>query len=192
MRDHDLRFFVALGAAVALLALLPRPALLALVYDRAAVARGEAWRLLTASFVHVTLRHLAWNLVALAVVAALVGRRLGTLGWSAVTLVAALGAGTGLLLLSPGTGAMAGLSAVLHGLAAAGAWAESLRGDRRAGLALLALVAAKLTWEQAVGPLPWSRGAVGGGVAVDAHLYGASAGLAAGAAAVALRRRHQA
>jgi hypothetical protein len=45
-----------------------------------------------------------------------------------------------------------------------------------AGWAGLALLAAKLAWEQGVGAVPGSSGFIGGHTIVDAHLYGALGG----------------
>ena len=44
---------------------------------------------------------------------------------------------------------------------------------------LVLLLAAKLFWEYMNGPLPGSESMTGGRVIVEAHLYGAMAGLAA-------------
>jgi hypothetical protein len=41
------------------------------------------------------------------------------------------------------------------------------------------LVVAKVIWEQLSGPLPGSEGLAGAAVVVNAHLYGALAGIAA-------------
>jgi hypothetical protein len=74
---------------------------------------------------------------------------------------------------------MAGLSAVVHGLMAAGGVAEVRRGQRLAWLFLAAL-AAKLVLEQLHGSL--AAGFLGGAIAVDAHLYAAVAGALVGLA----------
>lgn len=184
-------FFAALGLASVLcwlpVAAAGRQAALPLVYQRPAVLQGQVWRLLTAHLVNLSGAHLAWNLAALAAIGLLVGPALRAAAWLRVALVIALATGLGLLLLRPGVLAMAGLSALLHGLLAGGALAAAA-GGRRLGFALLVVLTAKLVAEQLAGPLPWSAAAVGGGIAVDAHLYGALGGLAA-AAAELLRRR---
>jgi hypothetical protein len=71
-----------------------------------------------------------------------------------------------------------GLSGVLHGLLVAGLLHGLMTPRRRESAVVLALVFAKLAYEQLAGPLPGSAATAGGAVIVDAHLYGAIAGLA--------------
>lgn len=151
-------------------------------YDRAAIAAGEVWRLLTGHLVHLGPMHLALNAAGLALVAALVGARLPLSAWAAAFLVSALAIGAGLWLGSPGLDWYVGLSGVLHGLLVAGA-VGALRdpAERRLAAAVLIAVAAKLVWEQVAGPLPGTAQAAGGPVIVDAHLYGALGGALAAA-----------
>lgn len=176
-------FFLPLAAASLAASLLPRHLQLALVFDRAAIAAGEVWRLLTSPFVHLGWSHLALDLAALVLVAVAVGPRLSVPAWYGVALATAVGGSLGVLALSPRTPAMAGLSGLGHGLFVAGAVVELRRGSRWAGLLLLALVAAKLAWEQLQGAVPGAGGALGAPVALDAHLYSSLAGLLAGLAA---------
>lgn len=191
-RPHSAAVFVGLGLA-ALLLWLPvaaagRGVAAWWIYQRPGVLRGEVWRLLTGHLVHLSGAHLAWNLAALAAIAVLFAPALRTAAWVRVALASALTAGLGLLWLQPDVLATAGLSALLHGLVAAGALAVAAAGRRGLGIAALALLAVKLLAEQLAGPLPWSSAAVGGGIAVDAHLYGALGGLAAGALELGRRR----
>jgi rhomboid family GlyGly-CTERM serine protease len=183
-------FFVWLAALVVLFAAGGHIATRWLSYQRAPVERGELWRLLTGHLVHADSLHLGWNLVALLVIAAAVGPALEPRGWAAVSLASALAAGVGVHALAPRVDAMLGLSAVLHGQLAAGAW-RAARGGERAAWALLALLVAKLGAER-WGPLPWSVAALGDRVAVEAHLYGSVAGLLVGLLVDLLRKRRQA
>ena len=176
-------FAVLAGVCVACAAAGPR-ALVALAYQRDAILRGQAWRLLTAHVVHLSARHLAWNLAGLALPWLVFARRLGAAAWSAVAVAAGLAASLGMLMLHPEVRAMAGLSAVVHGLMAAGGVAEVRRGRRLAWLFLAAL-AAKLVFEQLGGPV--AAGFLGGTIAVDAHAWAAMAGALA-ALAVRLPR----
>ncbi len=159
-------------------------------YERGAILQGEAWRLLTAHLVHLGPSHLLLNLAGLGLVQLLVGPYLPPRAWWAALLLAGLAVSGGLLLLDPGLRWYVGLSGALHGLLAAGALAALLAGGApwEGGL-LLALLAAKLAWEQLAGPLPGSEAAAGGPVVVDAHLYGALGGLPAGLWAGLSRRR---
>ena len=173
------------AAAVLLSAPLAVPgAAEALRYERAAVAGGEAWRLATAHLVHHDGAHLALNLGGLALLWWLFARDARPAYWVAVLVSASTVAG-GLWFLRPDLAWYLGASGVLHGLwAAAGVAAR--RRWRLEGDVTLALLGAKLAWEQWQGPLSASVEALA--VIVDAHLYGALGGLAA---ALALRWRRQ-
>jgi rhomboid family GlyGly-CTERM serine protease len=142
----------------------------ALLYDRAAILRGEAWRLLTASLVHADAGHLLLNLAGLALVWLAFHPRLSALGWAAASGSCALGATLGVLALDPGVRYLAGLSSVLHGLAAAGGVLE-VRRRHALGWVFLAAVALKVAWDLTEGRVP---------VATRSHLYGAVTGLVAG------------
>jgi rhomboid family GlyGly-CTERM serine protease len=144
-------------------------------YDRAALAGGEAWRLLTAHVVHLDLRHALLNGCGLVLMWALFARDYTGWQWLLVVLGAVVAIDAGLWLLDSTVQWYVGSSGVLHGIMAAGALAH-LRRREPDGWILTGFLAAKLTWEHWVGPLPLA----GGVVVVDAHLYGVI-----GAAAVA-------
>lgn len=161
----------------------------ALRYQRAAVlAEGEIWRLLTGHLVHLGPSHLWLNLAALGVGWLLCGGAYSMGRWALLALACGLGISLAFLLFEPRLDWYVGQSGVLHGLLAAGALAWILRREP-GGWPLLLLLASKLAWEQWSGPLPLSAESAGGPVVVDAHLYGALAGLAAGAALRAPARR---
>ena len=155
-------------------------------YDRAAILDGELWRVLTAHLVHLGWKHLLMNVAGLALIWLLFGRLLSTLQWVAVVMVCALGVSAGLLAFHPGIDWYVGMSGVLHGMFVAGALASLARGYR-AEAVLLGLVIIKLIWEQIYGPLTSSQEMAGGFVVVDAHLYGALAGMIVAAAVLGLR-----
>lgn len=175
---------VALACAAQAAGLVP-----ALRYDRAAIAAGEAWRLLTGHLVHLGAMHLALNAAGLVLVAALVGPHMRLPAWGTAFVVSALAISAGLWLVAPGLDWYVGLSGVLHGLLVAGAAAAI--GERRERLfagTVLAAVAAKLVWEQTTGPTPGTAALAGGPVVVDAHLFGALGGLATALGRLAWRR----
>jgi rhomboid family GlyGly-CTERM serine protease len=147
-------------------------------YDRQAILAGQVWRLVTGHLVHMGWPHLWVNLAGLALVWALVGSALSNRRWGATSLVCALAVSLGLLVLSPTVVRYVGLSGVLHGLLAAGALVQWRARVQRAWW-ILGVLVLKLAWEQMAGPLPGSSSAAGGRVIVDAHLYGALAGLLA-------------
>ena len=85
-------------------------------------------------------------------------------------------------------GRLMSTAAWLHGMFLAGAILSIVSGYR-AEILLLGFIIAKLAWEQWVGPLPGSAEVAGGDVVVDAHLYGAIAGVIAALVIILWRRR---
>ncbi len=106
-----------MAAMTCLPLLLPSHVWDALIFDAAAVEAGQWWRLLSAHWTHVDGEHLAWNLAALMLLAALIER------FSRTLLLWTLAVGmlsVDLLLLSPlsSLDRYCGLSGVLNGLLA--------------------------------------------------------------------------
>jgi len=160
-----------------------------LAFDRAALAAGEVWRLLTGHLVHLGWTHLVLNLAGLALVAWVVGSRYNWMAWLVTALISMAAIDAGLWLLNRDLDWYVGLSGLLHGLLAAGLL-SGIRERDRESIVLAAFVLAKLAWEQFSGPLPGSESTSGGAVVVDAHLYGVAGGLLA--AAILERRSRQA
>ncbi len=173
-------FMPPLGlAAIALLAAVGgEPATAWLRYDREGILNGEIWRALSAHIVHMGWPHLLMNLAGLFLIWALFGRMLSNRAWGAVLLLAAVTITLGLLFFNTHIRWYVGLSGVLHGMFMAGALL-SIYAGYRAEILLLVFIFAKLAWEQLNGPLPGSASMAGGNVLVDAHLYGAIAGVLA-------------
>ncbi len=134
-----------------------------MVYDRAAILKGEVWRLYLGNLTHFGVNHLVWNLAVLLVAGSWVeSLRPGCARGFLLTAPAAVG--LALLLFRPGLEFYSGLSGVASGavvLLALVQWSEPGIG-RWLGGGLLLLVAIKLAAE-------W----VGGG-AVFAHFAGTS------------------
>lgn len=148
-------------------------------WDRAAIADGEIWRLLTGHLVHMNKSHFWLNAVGLVLVWLLVGERFSCRGWLWIIAVALAGTDLGFWFLDPQLQWYVGMSGLLHGLLVAGL-IMGLQSDRRESLLIGAFVIAKLIFEQLSGSLPGSEMASGGPVIVNAHLYGSiSAALAA-------------
>ncbi len=146
-------------------------------YERGALAQGQWWRLLTAHFVHLDLRHALLNAAGLALVWVLFARDYSPKAWLAILLGAIAAIDAGLWLGDSTVQWYVGSSGALHGLMAAGAVAHIRRGER-GGWVLAGLLATKLLYEQSVGALPLSGRDP---VVVDAHLYGVLGGVAVAA-----------
>lgn len=158
-------------------------------YDRSGIASGELWRLLTGHILHLGLSHLALNLAGLVLVWYLVGEYIGQALWLIVLVVVIAGIDAGLWWLEPQLVWYVGLSGVLHGMLAAGVVGGWPAGGAETRVLALAL-AAKLAYEQWLGPLPGSETSSGGHVVVAAHFYGALSGLlAAGLIRIRVRAR---
>lgn len=155
-------------------------------YDRAAIAAGGWWRLLTAHIVHLDASHLLLNEFGLVLVWSLFADDFDMLEWSIIVIIGALSISCGLWWLSPGVGWYVGASGVLHTVMAAGA-AKHLLTRAWDRWILAGGLSAKLIYEQ-------FGGHANALVVVDAHLYGAIAGFIVGAALCGrmaiIRHRH--
>ena len=156
-------------------------------YQRDRVESGEVWRFLSGHFVHLGWSHIGLNLSGWILIAWVFGRDYRFGEWMFLYGLGVLVLGAGFWWLNPQLEWYVGLSGLLHTGIVAGLVAWAITGDRVA-LAGLAVVGAKLAWEQFVGAMPMTEEAAGGPVVVDAHLYGAIAGLI-GAVAVIARRK---
>jgi rhomboid family GlyGly-CTERM serine protease len=150
---------------------------LSLRYERAAIAAGGWWRLLSAHVVHLDLHHLALNELGLVLMWSLFAADYDAVDWAIIVLSGALAISSGLWWLSPGVTWYVGASGVLHTIMAAGC-AAHLAARSWDRWILLGCFCGKLALEQyerfTGHPAPM--------IVVDAHLYGAVAGFAVGAA----------
>jgi rhomboid family GlyGly-CTERM serine protease len=143
-------------------------------YDRAGLAAGQWWRLLTAHVVHLDLEHAALNSLGLVLMWALFARDYKPGQWALILLSAIAAIDAGLWLRDSTIVWYVGSSGVLHGAMAAGTLAHLRRRDLD-GWLLAAFIIAKVAYEQHTGALPFADS--GAGVIVDAHLFGALGGL---------------
>ncbi len=180
---------VALQLTVALL-LLPElggdAARLLLRYDRAALAAGQEWRLLTAHLVHLDFEHALLNSLGLILMWALFARDFRPRQWLLILAGAIAAIDAGLWLRDSTVLWYVGSSGALHGVMSAGTLAHVRRRDPDAWL-LGPFLLIKLIYEQLAGALPFVSAPAG--VVVNAHLYGALGGLAV---ALVLRPRRAA
>jgi rhomboid family GlyGly-CTERM serine protease len=148
-----------------------------LQYDRIAILDAELWRLMTGHFVHLGPGHYVLNAIAVFLVWVAVGEYLSGPQWLVATAVTIAGVNAGLWLFNPEIVWYVGMSGFLHGLLVAGIVLGFQFLPREALLGGM-VVASKIVYEQMLGPMPGSEQSAGGNVVVDAHLYGALAGLA--------------
>lgn len=172
----DRAYGLALLAAVALF-LLPETAGTAardtMSYQRAAVADGQWWRLLTAHFVHLDFEHAALNGMGLVLMWALFARDYPPVRWLAIYLGTVLTVSAGLWFFNRELAWYVGASGALHGVMTAGTLAHLRRGDLD-GWILAVFIVVKLGYEQFAGALPFAGSP---DTIVDAHLYGAIGGV---------------
>lgn len=147
-------------------------------FDRLLIDQGDYWLLMTGHLVHLNWMHWALNMAGLVIVAVFFSLYGNVLDWLFVLLFSAIVIGLGLYWFHPELIWYVGLSGVLHGLFIYGAIRE-IRYYPFSGYVLVLLFAGKLFWEYMNGALPGSEEMTGGRVLVEAHLYGAMAGLAA-------------
>jgi rhomboid family GlyGly-CTERM serine protease len=145
----------------------------ALSYQRAALADGQWWRLLSAHFVHLDFQHAALNAMGALLMWALFARDYAPWRWLAIYLGACLAVSAGLWFLNPEIEWYVGASGALHGVMTAGTIAHLRRGDLD-GWILAIFIVAKLGYEQFAGALPFAGSP---DTVVDAHLYGAIGGV---------------
>src|ERR1700730_6102139 len=150
-------------------------------YDRSAIAAGGWWRLLTAHIVHLDVHHLVLNELGIVLMWSLFAQDYDAVEWCAIVSAGALSISSGLWWLSPRVAWYVGASGVLHSVMAAGA-AKHLIDRAWDRWILIVLLSGKLAYEQLGGYEPPL-------VVVDAHLYGALCGFAAGAALASLHPR---
>lgn len=163
---------------VIMLALAGESARDSLRYQRdAIVTEHQYWRLLTGHLVHGSWRHAGLNLAGLLLIVSLFRGCYTLRQWLLIGLASAACIDLGMLLLMPQLDWYVGLSGILHGLLAAGAVAWWRSEDRLLAGLLSAILLGKLAWEQWQGALPLSGELP---VIVNAHLYGAVAGLLVG------------
>jgi rhomboid family GlyGly-CTERM serine protease len=173
----DGRYGLALLAACAVL-ILPEltgeAGRLALRYERAGLAAGQLWRLVTGHLVHLNFEHATLNSLGLILMWALFARDYTPRQWLAILAGSIAVIDAGLWLRDSTIAWYVGSSGAMHGVMTAGTLAHVKRRDLD-GWILAVFIIVKLIYEQTAGALPFAD--TGPGVVVDAHLYGAIGGL---------------
>jgi rhomboid family GlyGly-CTERM serine protease len=145
-------------------------------YDRAAIAAGQWWRLLSDNLVHLGWWHLLFNVLSLVLLVLLCPERLAPLEWLRRLLLVGLGMSLGLYFLSPGIQTYVGLSGLVYGLFVLGLGRQALRKDEIA-VACLVFLAARIGWELVMGASASETRLIGGKVVAESHLYGVCSAL---------------
>ena len=145
-------------------------------YDRAAIAAGQWWRLLSGSLVHLGWWHWLFNVLSLALLVLLCPERLSPLEWLRRLAALGLGMSLGLYFLSPGIQTYVGLSGPVYGLFVLGLGRQALRRDDIA-IACLVFLAARIGWELVMGASASETRLIGGQVVAVSHLYGVGSAL---------------
>ena len=158
-----------------------------LLYTRDLIIAGETWRLLTASFVHLSVNHALLNAAGVVVLWLLHGDYYDSARYIGIIMLTSLGTTLGLLVFSSDLAWYAGLSGALHGIFVWGMGRDFEKGKRTAWL-LCAGLLIKLSWEYLYGGDPSVALFIGSPVAADAHLYGSASGLLIVLACFAYRR----
>ena len=147
-----------------------------LAYYHRDIEKGQWWRLLTAHICHTNGYHLILNGIGLVVVSALFWDTFKTISLIFSACFSAIFISICLLLLEPDLQWYVGLSGVLHALFAIGVCDELKKGDRW-GIVLGLGFITKIAFEQFNGPSLMTESLIAATVFINAHLYGAIAGV---------------
>ncbi len=147
-----------------------------LQYQREKILSGELWRLISGHIVHLSWSHMWLNLLALVLIVLIFKDLYSEKVWWLLLGTSMLGIDLGPLLFNPEIIWYVGLSGVLHGIFVGLALLYWRTTGVKGSILLLGIII-KLVAEQWNGALPGSAELSGGRVIIDAHLYGALAGM---------------
>jgi rhomboid family GlyGly-CTERM serine protease len=148
------------------------------VYDRSLIEQFEVWRLLSANFLHTNLNHLLLNIAGIALLWGLHGQYYNGFGYLSLIVFCSICCTLLLFLFAAELQWYVGLSGTLHGLFVVGAYLD-IEQKMNSGWLLLIGIWIKIGFEQWQGPSAQVANLIDAQVAVDAHLFGAIAGLLA-------------
>ena len=174
------RYSIPLSVALlaVLIALVPQVKE-AFVYDRTLIDNGEFWRLISANLLHTNWIHLLLNLGGMGLIW-LIFWDVTDAKWQLTFLLLPVILNTLFLYyFSPDMQRYVGLSGALHGTIIAFGLAD-FSNNKLTSIGLLVGVTIKLGWEQIYGSSESVEQLISATVAVDAHLWGAVAGLITG------------
>ena len=143
-------------------------------YQGDLINSGQWWRVISAHLDHLGWSHWLLNSLSL-LLTALLFNAIKASQWCWSFLCSALAVSAGLFWLEPQLSWYVGLSGVLHGLLVFGAIIQIQKQTLFYALILFILIG-KLIYEQAFGSSRELEYLIGGGVVINAHLYGAIGG----------------
>jgi rhomboid family GlyGly-CTERM serine protease len=146
-------------------------------YDRAAIAAGEWWRLLSGNLVHMNGWHLLFNLLSLVLLVFLCPERLSAGEWLRRVVVIGTGMSLCLYWLKPQLQTYVGLSGLVYGLFALGLGRQALQRDK-IGIACVVFLTGRVGGELLFGAPASETELIGGEVVAESHLYGICCALA--------------
>ena len=147
-----------------------------LAYYHTGIAQFELWRLISATFCHTNFNHLIMNIAGLIITLLLFIDTFKATNILPIIIFNSLFIGLALFLFEPTVIWYVGLSGVLHGLFCYGV-ANDINNKDPWGYLLGAGIAIKMAYEQFYGAQETTIKLINAPVLVDAHLYGAIAGL---------------
>ncbi|MFD2095586.1 rhombosortase [Corallincola platygyrae] len=158
-----------------------------LAYQRLLILNGEWFRLLSAGLTHTNLYHALLNLGALFIISQTYPKQ--TEGWKSVAILMYLIATSSLLVLTlyPNIDWFVGISGALHGFLiwlAINDWKQ----HRWLNSTVIAVVIAKVVWEQFFGGSSATSGLIGARVLIEGHMAGAICALVSAPLAVLFLR----
>ena len=147
-----------------------------LAYYHTGIAQFELWRLISATFCHTNFNHLLLNIFGLVITLALFIDTFKPIKIFPIIIFNSVFIGIALFFLEPQIIWYVGLSGVLHGLFSYGIAADIANKDRW-GYLLGSGFIIKILYEQVFGAQQSTIELIGAPVLVNAHLYGAFAGI---------------
>ncbi|WP_354623932.1 rhombosortase [Psychromonas sp. MME2] len=161
-----------------------------LAYYHNAITHFEYWRFISATFCHTNFNHLGLNLIGLLITLGLFIDTFKEVKVLPLLLFNSLFIGLCLFLLEPTVTGYVGLSGVLHGLFSYGVISDIKNKDRWGYLLGTGFVI-KIFYEQIFGAQQSTIDLIAAPVLVNAHLYGAIAGLIYYFLLAAINRKRQ-
>ncbi len=146
------------------------------VYHRTLIMNHQYWRLISAHIFHTNDAHLLLNALALVLLWSIHGQYYSLKQYLALFVFSALTISCGIFIFDPKMLEYVGLSGVLHALFVWGA-CKDIASQEKTGYLLLIGATVKIAHEQFFGASAEIADLIDANVAINAHLFGAIAGL---------------